>query len=306
MGPYFESLLHQTYKNFEVIIIDDCSTDDSYKHLMTYKENSGMDIVLLKTKRNSGPGLARNLGLEKVIGKYVIFIDSDDYIDCHCLAEVSDTILNTGADCVMFDYYKKKGKNIIYGSTIPGFAQGAINQKLAIANATGSMCCKVYRTENIKLNGVRFPDILRFEDMVFNKRSLEYCNNIHYIKKPLYYYISNESSIVNNKKNASEKYAIEAFQILEGELKNEFPNEIETIFIREMLYSTVLTLVSNGARREEIINHIKICEGNYPNWNKNDCIKNFASHQKVFLKLIQFRIIWGLRLMAFIRKTLRI
>lgn len=304
MGPYFESLVSQTYKNFEVIIIDDCSTDDSYNHLMTYKENSSLDIVLLKTKRNSGPGLARNLGLEKVIGKYVMFIDSDDYIDFHCLKEISDTILNTGADCVMFDYYKRRGESIIHGSTIPGFEQGAINQKLAIANANGSMCCKVYRTENIKFNGAKFPDILRFEDMVFNKRSLVYCNNIHYIKKPLYYYISNESSIVNNKKNASEKYAIEAFQTLEKELKNKFPNEIETIFVREMLYSTVLTLVSNRARRKNIIHHIKSLESSYPNWNKNDGIKNFAFHQKVFLKLIQFRIIWGLRLMAYIRKKI--
>ena len=104
MGSFFESLENQTYRNFEVIVVDDCSTDDSYKKLIDYKSKSKMDIKVFQTKTNSGPGIARNIGIEKATGDYVTFVDSDDWIEPNSLECIIKILGRQMVDVIIFDY----------------------------------------------------------------------------------------------------------------------------------------------------------------------------------------------------------
>lgn len=304
MGPYFDCLENQSFKNFEIILIDDCSTDGSYEKLLNYQKKSKLEITVQKSQENSGPGFARNKGIDLANGEYVIFIDSDDFVDINCLTVLNNTILDTNADCVLFDFFKHKKEKNTYAPTLPGYDEGFISKKNALANVTSSMCGKTYKTEIIKKNNIKFPDLIRFEDMVFNKRVLSKCDNIFYFKKPLYYYVFNEKSIVNSGKNNSIKYAVTAFEVLEKELR-DFPNAIDTMFARELLYSTVLTLISNKTKRKEIINYIKNWEVKYPNWYKNREIRRFSLHQKVVLILIKHKCVLGLRVVNYLKKLIK-
>lgn len=301
MGRYFESLEKQTSKNFEVIIIDDKSNDDSYQKVMEYKTKSNLDIKLLKTESNKGPGLARNLGLKHLTGNHLTFIDSDDYIDHNFIKEIENQVKEKKIDCLIFDFYRENKRSKNTGTSIPGHSEGIISKKEAISNSTGSTCCKVYKSEIIKENQLSFPDLMRFEDMVFNKLSISKCNSIYYIKKHIYYYVDNDESIVNDKQNNNEKFVVEAFKILENKLSEEFNEEIETIFIRELLYSSVLTMISRGLDKKTIKTHIKTWVEKYPEWYRNKNINNFSLHQKVALKFIKYNFIIGLRLLSYLR-----
>ncbi|PWX16163.1 hypothetical protein CYK66_10230 [Clostridium perfringens] len=86
MKRFFESFENQTMKNFEIIIIDDCSSDGSYQKLLEFIKTIKLNIKVLKTSKNSGPGNARNMGIKAAKGEWITFVDNDDWVD-KCLLE---------------------------------------------------------------------------------------------------------------------------------------------------------------------------------------------------------------------------
>ena len=80
IGETIESVLNQTYKNWEMLIVDDCSTDNTSEIIREYAQKDSR-IKYLKNEKNSGPAISRNIGIEKAEGKYISFLDSDDFWD---------------------------------------------------------------------------------------------------------------------------------------------------------------------------------------------------------------------------------
>ena len=83
MERYFDSLENQTFMDFEIVIVDDCSTDDSYEKLQEYARKSPLSITLKQSEKNFGPGNTRNIGLDNATGEWVTFIDIDARCDLH-------------------------------------------------------------------------------------------------------------------------------------------------------------------------------------------------------------------------------
>lgn len=105
MDKYFDSLNRQKYQDFEVIIVDDCSSDDSYSRLMEYAKNSKLDIIVCQTEKNAGPGNARNIGMERASGEWLTFIDNDDWVSDDFLLKIEDVLHSNDVHCVIYDYY---------------------------------------------------------------------------------------------------------------------------------------------------------------------------------------------------------
>src|SRR5574344_1813753 len=100
----YKSIISQTYTDYNVIFIDDCSTD---KTLLKIKSYCGNNISYIENKVNSGAGFSRNYALKKVVTEYVTFIDSDDYYDADYIKDMMDTIINNKADISICDIYLK-------------------------------------------------------------------------------------------------------------------------------------------------------------------------------------------------------
>ena len=98
-----ETLEEQTYKDFEVVIVDDCSTDNSFEKLQNYSQDSKLNFHVFKNDKNSGPGETRNNGIRNATGEYVIFIDSDDYIETNSLE-----LINKVIEKLCFENYEKR------------------------------------------------------------------------------------------------------------------------------------------------------------------------------------------------------
>ena len=79
MQRCLESLERQQYKNFEVIVVDDSSTDDSYYQLKMYAQNSELNMTVVSNEKNRGPGYSRNVGIKLAKGRWISFCDADDW-----------------------------------------------------------------------------------------------------------------------------------------------------------------------------------------------------------------------------------
>lgn len=212
-----ESLINQTYKNIEIVIVNDGSTDNSKIICDEYvKKDSRIKLI---NKKNQGLGLARNTGLENITGDYVLFVDSDDYVEIDLVDTVYDIIkknkcdfvrfhnyredLNTGekkvrTSCLKEGFYNKEdiNKNILF--PIIG-----VLPKETSENFVGmSVWRNLYKVSIIKDNNLKFVSEREFisEDVIFNINYFSLCNKAYVINKPLYHYIVNESSLTSKYK----------------------------------------------------------------------------------------------------------
>ncbi len=305
MHNCLESLKSQTFNDFEIIFIDDCSQDDTYLQLEEYLNKSNFNYKLLKNDENLGAGLTRNVGIENATGKYVMFVDADDYIQSNTLELLEYIIVENKVECIFFDYYYETNRNKIYYNTILGGIEGIISKSDALVYSTGSTCCKVYLLENIKQNNIKFPNLKRNEDFVFNKIAVANSNSFYYLKKPLYSYVDYATSLMHNKELLNENNAIKGFEIVENLLKYDYPKEIEEIFIKEYFYSVTVTLIEKNRNKREIKQHIENCERKYPNFYRNESICRLSKFQRYFIKLAKLKIIFLLKILIGIKQIIK-
>lgn len=190
------SLIYQTYREIEILIIDDGSTDNSWEVLQRIAE--GHDNIFLFRTENSGQGFARNLALEKTSGDYILFVDSDDWISLDMCEVLIRRLSSNDVDVLCFNYnlvYPDKfvTKDIIkdYGHWIgEECLEAFFNSKL-----TGHACNKLYKRSFLIFNKIRFlTDKRLYEDLPFSIKVLSYSKVIQYIADAPYYYRIRPSS----------------------------------------------------------------------------------------------------------------
>lgn len=299
MLRYFDSLSKQGVNNFEVIIVDDCSKDDSYKKLKNRIKKCNFKCYLYKTAKNIGPGAARNLGISNSNGKYITFIDSDDYVADNFIESITK-IIDNNFDAVIFDYYKTNGKNNIACNTVLSLNSGVISISDAVALSSGSTWCKVYKADILKNNKIYFPDLMRGEDLAFNKVALSKCKNIYYLKTNIYYYYENKQSIMHNFETLDISDNIKAYEHIENNLNLEIP--LEMIFIREYLYLITQIMILKKYKTCEIKKFINDCFYKFPKWYQNEYIKKQPKYLQIILIFIRYKIIFPIRLIFKLKK----
>lgn len=220
-----DSLTEQTYKDIEIICVNDCSMDNSNTIIKEYQKKDSR-IRLINHEENRGLGGARNTGIEKALGEYIVFIDSDDYIDTTMIEKMVNTIINDYSDAVVcgvmlafdatktfqphtaFQYVDLGTKEIYY-----------IEQdKEILTDMWPSAWNKLYKTAIIQDNCIRFKEKLLYEDHTFFYEYFSHCKTFSYIEEPLYYYRQQRPRSITTQSVGREK---EIFTIL-GFLKDIF------------------------------------------------------------------------------------
>lgn len=199
-----ESILNQTYKNFEVILVDDGSNDNSKAVCDKY---STLDKrIWVYTKENGGVSTARNLGLKYVSGEYTIFVDSDDWLKENTLKEMVKYIEMNNSDIAIagriidsVDSSKTKIKNL--GKEYHTSTKKELGDSIYYLNKQGEfdvLWNKIYRTALIKKIGVEFDiSATTSQDLLFNVEVFKSANSVQLINNAYYYYVKrNEESIV--------------------------------------------------------------------------------------------------------------
>lgn len=195
------SILSQTYKNTEIILVDDGSTDDSGTICDKYEKYDSRIIVV--HKKNGGLSDARNVGIDIASGKYITFIDSDDYVSENYIEELYKMLIENNADIssVCLHYVNEIGrslsrtytkKDIILLST-----KEALKQMMYQTLITNSACTKLYKIDLFK--EIRYPVGELFEDIAVTYKLFMKAKKIVAKQTSLYHYFVRTGSISKNK-----------------------------------------------------------------------------------------------------------
>lgn len=185
----------QTYDEIEVIIVDDGSTDNS--GLICEKIARLDNRITVFHKQHEGLSVARNYGIDRAKGKYLVFIDGDDQVDSSMIKHLYSLIKEESAQIGICDFvhcydpseitYINEGKRKVYGSS------EAVTEMLYQRTFLASVCAKIFQTELFQ--GVKFPKGFKFEDSAIMCRILESAEKIAYSDACLYAYIHREGTI---------------------------------------------------------------------------------------------------------------
>ena len=301
MKRYFQSLKNQTYQNFEVIIIDDSSTDDSYEKMIKYVNELEIDVKVYQTEKNSGPGVARNIGMSKANGQWITFIDNDDWVDENLLKKINNVIIKNDVNCVIYDYYTSNGKTNKECRSMYVGEQGVIHITDCIKNIRNHSVGKFYKKSCI--SEIRYTDLRRCEDVAFVCQAVDACERVYYLRECLYYYYQRSSSLSNNK-NLDETEMIKAFCILDDAIGKKYPNEIKEKSVSDLLYGVLLMMCKSGKSSKEIIEYINNYELKYTCWYKKEYIRKLGKAKDLFLYAAHTRQIILLKLLTKIHERL--
>lgn len=201
------SVLNQYLKNIEIIVIDDGSKDKTSDICLKISENN--KNIIYKKVQNGGCSAARNLGISMAKGKYIAFLDSDDWVDSDMYINMIEEAEKNQADIVICGFKKlDENKNLLSTVKIP-----KRNNKNEYIDCTtewfASPCNKIYKRDLLEKNNIRFLlNIYTGEDMFFNFISFFYSENIISVDKPFYNYFMNQNSVSNNYKNRTDIYIV--------------------------------------------------------------------------------------------------
>ena len=215
LRPCLDSIEKQTFLNFEAILINDGSTDDSLSILEEYAARNPNFIVI--NQENRGVSEARNLGVRLAKADYITFADSDDILRKDFIERLYTEIENTGADIVCCEY-KFQLSNGFRFRIYPGW-RGVNNRNKAIArimrDITVHHFCwnKIYKKSLFIDNNIYFPP-MRFEDIATTSRVFYYAEKIAFIPQPLYYYVQRKGSFMSEVNYARLQDHINSFAIL--------------------------------------------------------------------------------------------
>ena len=199
VAPYLDkcitSVLQQTYRNFELFLIDDGSTDDSPQIIDKYAKKDKRVIAVHQI--NSGVDAARNVGLERGNGKYVAFIDSDDWYHVEYLEKMVDVAEKEKSDLTVCGFQPvgvdnpPKVKEL--GEMLVGKNE-AMQHLLGYNSFNGYVWNKLFLMDIIRENNIRFEDgYWACDDVLFAGNYIYFCEKIKVIPDKLYYYMQNNS-----------------------------------------------------------------------------------------------------------------
>lgn len=198
LNKCLDSLINQTKKELEFILINDGSTDTSEEIIKNYKDNR---IKYFKNK-NQGIGKTRNFGISKAQGKYLMFLDSDDYLALDACEKLYDKAEKEKLDIVMNDFIKIFDDGRKEYIKQPNFKNSSLKNNPNIISENLSPWAKLYSTKLIKKNNIKFVEDLKYEDAPFVIEALDKANNIGKINEALNYYVihgNSETTVLDKK-----------------------------------------------------------------------------------------------------------
>lgn len=310
-----QSLIHQTYKNIEIILIDDGSTDQSKLICEILSEQDSR--IIFTTKKNEGVSSARNLGISISSGKYTTFLDADDWIETTAIKNMVEEIKTHKADCVRTGYFIDTSEETVEGNNYTGLGFYAGKEKLyklMLRFLNGEMNCyswllliessyvkKILYNENISM----------MEDVVFYMDLLLSIDSIYISDIPTYHYFQNTNSasksIGNFKKNSEDTLTVS--RIIKETLSaspyyiREDYSRISAIHL-SLIVSRLVTYVKQGddIKYKEAVKILEILTKN-PDFQATFAETDLSilpRHLKYSIKAVKdnnFRLFWSLVLL---------
>ena len=292
IGKCLDSVFKQTYSDYEIVAVNDGSTDSSLKILKNYQiDNPKLKII---SQKNKGLGGARNTGISNANGEFLILLDSDDYIASNMLETLDYYLSKYKLDILVFDCTQVDLEgNVLKYSTIDQYSDHYTDlTKKQFLSLEPTACTKVYRKTLYTEHFIKFPEKLWYEDLATVFKLIPYTKRIGYLKEALYYYVQQSESITHSSNtyrmldiiiaiNSNVKY----FKKIG--LWEEFYAELEWNAILHGLYYSSLRLFSCGYKRKEINIIFEYVNKTFPTWRTNKYLLEYGKTRYLMNDIIQ-------------------
>lgn len=300
------SLINQTYKDYEIIVIDDGSTDNSRRLIEDFITNNKIKYFY---KENGGVSSARNFALNYITGDWIIFIDADDWINDNALDLIKSEIEeNNQIDVILTDLYINQNElemvdnkicnnffveekeEIIYTTISLDYGDKIYEKSYSNCRCIGG---KIYRSEFIKRYNISFNEkLVTFEDGLFNMYAYNYANKILCSNLKFYHYRQNELSLTHKyKENAYEYFKILFVEIIEFLKKYKYNTSMQPYYdcVLEAITCVITSGVENESNKKSLFIISQILDSEeYKCIIKNIDFKSLTKRKKIimfFLKL---------------------
>ena len=199
------SIINQTYKNIEIIIVNDGSTDNSLDIIERFRNKNKNKSIKVISQENKGISEARNTGLKNAVGEFILFVDSDDYLELNCIARSVETIINDRSEIVIFNYTKVFNGGIVGNNYSLGIIQetnevkpGTFFCELMLKNILqGYAWNKLFKRIRLLEDEFSFESGRLVEDYYPIFKVLSTSKRISYLEESLYNYRQRDNSLVN-------------------------------------------------------------------------------------------------------------
>lgn len=254
-----DSLVNQTITDYEIIAVNDASTDGSLKILKGYEKQYPSKVKVIDLPQNHHQGGAKNFGLEICQGDFIGFVDSDDWLVLNCYERLLKEAEKTGADVVACDFC------YVWEHTMEPTRRVECNRpeqvgvldyekKKALFMNPGASVTKIYRRELFFEEPFSFPDHMFFEDNATGIELLRRAKKFAYIPEPLYFYYQHSNSTVHVVNEQRCRDRMEAMRIMvryakENGYFDEFYPELEFKFINLFYQNTLFSYMQSKGRK---------------------------------------------------------
>ena len=288
------SLVKQSLKEIEVIVVNDGTKDNSQKIVDKYVKKYP-DKIKSYIKENGGQGSARNYGLKKATGEYIGYVDSDDFVEKDMYKKLYNKAKENNYDIVVCGNYNVsedyQNKNIDafinnYNTDLENIFFG----KMAVWN-------KIYKRDILIKNKLEFKEKVWYEDLAFTLKAIMNSNTFAFIDEPLYDYLIREGSTMNNSNVQRNLEILDAFDdilsYIKHNKKEEYFDKVEFLAIDHIYISAIVRILKANADnkiKKETVNEL-ICymNKNFPNYKNNKYINTLSRNRKIIYKLINLK-----------------
>lgn len=251
-----DSLVNQSLEEIEIILVNDCSTDESINILKEYEEKYKNKVVLIDLKENRKPGGARNEGIEIAKGEYIGFVDSDDYVEKEMYEELYKLAKQGNYDMVDCGFDNKSVGKMALSTTKETWGELNVEKRRRLIAYPGFVWSKILKRSILIDNNIRFREKITFEDVDFMPIVMLYLKNVYASDLVLYYYTNNPKSITSDLHSSIQvKDKIKALRCLVRKFKElnayeDYKDEI-TFTIYNM-YIYMIKFYAEGGEGENI------------------------------------------------------
>ena len=256
-----DSLMAQTIGDYEVIAVNDASTDNSLEILNDYKKCYPHKMHVITYPDNRRQGGAKNAGLKAALGEWIGFVDSDDWVSHDCYEKLLAKAEATGADMVGCDYSLVHEHTMVPGEVIRNNSMdqtGVLDREKhgKLIMRSGSMVIKIYRHSIIKENHLDFPEKIFYEDNCAGPVWSLYFTRFEKVEEPLYYYYQHQASTVHKVTEEKCRDRMKAGELLYEEFEKrgflqEYHTELEYRFT-ELYYVNTLFTYMLGMKKHKL------------------------------------------------------
>lgn len=311
------SLINQTINDYEIIAVDDASTDNSFEILKDFEQRFPDRFHAIHSEVNKHQGGAKNIGLRLAKGDWIGFIDSDDWITPDMYEKLIRKAEETGADLAGCDYSLTSEHSMKVGQVVPnnkkeqsGLLTKEKRQSLILDG--GSLVVKIFRRSMILENELWFPEDIFYEDNALGNSYLILARQFAYIEEPLYYYYQHDASTVHtiSPKRCEDRMTAGRLMLKEAKRHNfyeEFKPELEYSFTLLFYINTLFTYMAGVDKtRYSFVKAMgKEMKQTFPDFESNPYYQDrtHAEEKKLirmqqkstFLFMLYYKLLWAYR-----------